>query len=39
MLTGAAAGGAGAVVTGKKEILIPAESVITFRIRDQVVLD
>jgi hypothetical protein len=38
-MTGAAAGGAGAAVTGKKEILIPAETVLTFRVRDQVVLD
>lgn len=37
--TGAVAGGAGAVATGKKEILIPAETVLTFRLRDQVILD
>lgn len=38
-VTGAAAGTGGALVTGKKEILIPAETVVTFRLRDQVVLD
>lgn len=38
-LSGAAVGGAGAVATGKKEIQIPAETVLTFRIRDQVILD
>lgn len=38
-VSGAVAGGAGAAVTGKKEILIPAETVVTFRLRDQVVLD
>jgi hypothetical protein len=38
-VTGAAAGTGGALVTGKKEILIPAETVMTFRLRDQVVLD
>ncbi len=38
-VTGAAAGTGGAVATGKKEILIPAETVLTFRLRDQVVLD
>jgi hypothetical protein len=37
--TGAVAGGAGAVATGKKEILIPAETVMTFRVRDQLILD
>ena len=37
--SGAAIGTAGAVTTGKKEILIPAETVVTFRLRDQVVLD
>lgn len=38
-VTGAAAGTGGALATGKKEILIPAETVLTFRLRDQVVLD
>ncbi len=38
-LTGAAAGGAGATATGKKEVLIPAETVLTFRLRDQLRLD
>jgi hypothetical protein len=39
MLAGAAAGAGGAVATGKNEVLIPAETVITFHVRDQVVLD
>ncbi len=38
-VTGAAAGTGGAIATGKKEILIPAETVFTFRLRDQLVLD
>jgi hypothetical protein len=38
-VTGAAAGTGGALATGKKEILIPAETVLTFRLRDQLVLD
>ena len=38
-VTGAAVGTGGAIATGKKEILIPAETVLTFRLRDQVVLD
>lgn len=37
--TGAAAGTGGAIATGKKEILIPAETVMTFRLRDQLTLD
>ena len=38
-VTGAAVGTGGAIATGKKEILIPAETVLTFRLRDRVVLD
>ena len=37
--SGAAVGAASAVTTGKKEILIPAETTITFRLRDQLILD
>jgi hypothetical protein len=37
--TGAAAGTGGAIATGRKELLIPAETVLTFRLRDQLVLD
>lgn len=37
--TGAAAGAGGAVATGKKEVLIPAETVLTFKVRDQLILN